>query len=273
MDKRSFLVLGLSGLVTAACSTNSNSGDAAAKRSSIDASVDSALSTLHAQVPGSRELTAKAKGVLVFPSVVSAGLGVGGSYGQGALRVGGRSVGYYSTTGASVGLLAGADSKAVFVLFMTQEALDKFNASKGWTAGADALVTMAKAGASASIDTQTAQQPVIGFALSNSGLMANLSLDGTKVNKVDLAEAGERTGTAELDQGRIEIPRKNEPQVLLLSSIQGRLLDPGCFTSRDPFRGRYAEASAEPAGELGARPEADQVSDLIERSHTPPPAR
>ncbi|MBB3176807.1 YSC84-related protein [Variovorax sp. Sphag1AA] len=188
MDKRSFLALGLSGLFTAACSTTSSStsGDPAAKRSSIDASVDSALSTLHAQVPGSRELTAKAKGVLVFPSVVSAGLGVGGSYGQGALRVGGRSAGYYSTTGASVGFLAGADSKAVFVLFMTQQALDKFVASNGWTAGADASVTMAKAGASASIDTQTAQQPVIGFALSNAGLMANLSLDGTKVNKMAL---------------------------------------------------------------------------------------
>jgi lipid-binding SYLF domain-containing protein len=128
----------------------------------------------------------KAKGVLVFPSVVSAGLGVGGSYGQGALRVGGRSVGYYSTTAASVGLLAGADSKAVFVLFMTHEALDKFVASRGWTAGADASVTMAKVGASAAIDTQTAQQPVIGFALSNAGLMANLSLDGTKINKTDL---------------------------------------------------------------------------------------
>ena len=187
MDKRSFLAVGLLGVLGSACTTTSSSGgDATAKRSSIDASVDSALSKLYAQVQGSRELTAKAKGVLVFPSVVSAGLGVGGSYGQGALRAGGRSVGYYSTTAASVGLLAGADSKAVFVLFMTQEAFDKFVASKGWTAGADASVTMAKVGASAAIDTQTAQQPIIGFALSNAGLMANLSLDGTKINKIDL---------------------------------------------------------------------------------------
>lgn len=187
MDKRSFLACGLLAVLATACSsTSTSSGDAAAKRSSIDASVDSAMSRLHAQVPGSRELAAKAKGVLVFPSVVSAGLGVGGSYGQGALRVGGRSVGYYSTTAASVGLLAGADSKAVFLLFMTQDALDKFRASNGWTAGADASVTMMKTGASAAIDTQTAQQPVVGFALSNAGLMANLSLDGTKVSKLDL---------------------------------------------------------------------------------------
>jgi lipid-binding SYLF domain-containing protein len=187
MDKRSFLACGLLAVLATACTTTStSSGDPAAKRSSIDASVDSAMSKLYTQVQGSRELVGKARGVLVFPSVVSAGLGVGGSYGQGALRVGGKSVGYYSTTAASVGLLAGADSKAVFLLFMTQDALDKFRASNGWTAGADASVTMLKVGASAGIDTQTAQQPIVGFALSNAGLMANLSLDGTKISKLDL---------------------------------------------------------------------------------------
>jgi lipid-binding SYLF domain-containing protein len=187
MKKRSFLAGGLLAVLTAACTTTGTSGgDPAARRSSIDSSVDAALSKLYGQVQGSRELTAKARGVLVFPSVVSAGLGVGGSYGQGALRVGGHSVGYYSTTAASVGLLAGADSKAVFVLFMTQEALDKFRASSGWTAGADASVTMLKVGANATVDTQTVQQPIVGFALSNAGLMANLSLDGTKINRLDL---------------------------------------------------------------------------------------
>lgn len=187
MDKRTFLTGGLLSVLAAACTTTSNtSGDASAKRGSINASVDSALTRLYAQAPGSREMTAKAKGVLVFPAVVSAGLGIGGSYGQGALRVGGRTEGYYSTTAASVGLLAGADSKAVFVLFMTQDALDKFRASKGWTAGADASVTMLKVGATAAIDTQTMQQPVVGYALSNAGLMANLSLDGTKVSRLDL---------------------------------------------------------------------------------------
>ncbi|MDM0106996.1 YSC84-related protein [Variovorax sp. J22R24] len=186
MDKRSFLAGALLAVLAAACTTTSTTGgDPAAKRASIDASVDSALSKLYTQAPGSREMTGKAKGVLVFPAVVSAGLGIGGSYGQGALRVGGKTDGYYSTTAASVGLLAGADSKAVFVLFMTQESLDKFRASRGWTAGADASVTMLKVGASAAVDTQTMQQPVVGYALSNAGLMANLSLDGTKVNKLE----------------------------------------------------------------------------------------
>jgi len=186
MDKRAFLAGALLAVFGVGCTTTSTTrGDPAAERRSIDASVDGALSKLYAQAQGSRELTGRAKGVLVFPSVVSAGLGVGGSYGQGALRIGGRTDGYYSTTAASVGLLAGADSKAVYVLFMTQDALDKFRASKGWTAGVDASVTMLNVGASAAISTQTAQQPIVGYALSNAGLMANLSLDGTKINKLD----------------------------------------------------------------------------------------
>ncbi|MDQ6628625.1 MAG: YSC84-related protein [Pseudomonadota bacterium] len=188
MNKRNFLAtIGLAAAMAACSTTNPNvSGDAGSKRAAIDANVSGALSKLYAQEPSARELTRKARGVLVFPAVVSAGFVVGGSYGQGALLVGNQTAGYYSTTAASVGLLAGADSKAVYVLFMTQEALDKFRASKGWTAGADASVSVLKAGANAGVDTQTVQQPVIGYVLTNAGLMANLSIDGTKVNKLDL---------------------------------------------------------------------------------------
>lgn len=188
MKKRSFVLAASLAFAFAGCTTSTSSGNAdpAAKRQGIDSSVDAAMSKLYTQVPGSREVVAKARGVLVFPSVISAGLGIGGSYGQGALRVEGRTEGYYSTTAASVGLLAGADSKAVYLLFMTQESLDKFRASKGWTAGADATVTMLKTGASANVDTQTAQQQVVGYVLNNSGLMASLSIDGTKINRLDL---------------------------------------------------------------------------------------
>jgi len=188
MNKRLFLALGSLSIALAACTTTGPGAksDPAAQRKSIDSGVDSALTKLYAQVPGSREMVAKSKGVLVFPSVVSAGFVVGGSYGQGALRSNGATAGYYSTTAGSVGLLAGADSKALFVLFMTQETYDKFVASKGWTAGADASVTLVKVGAAAGVDTQTGQQPIIGYALSNAGLMANLSIDGTKFNKLDL---------------------------------------------------------------------------------------
>jgi len=193
MNKRHFLVAatGAVALALAACTTATGTGgDAsaspAAKRASIDSAVDSALSNLYTQAPGSRELVAKARGVLVFPNVVSAGFIVGGSYGQGALRVGGSTSGYYSTAAGSVGLLAGAESKQMYVLFMTDDALNKFRNSNGWTMGADASVTLVKVSADAVANTELASQQVVAYVLAKGGLMANLSLDGTKINKLDL---------------------------------------------------------------------------------------
>jgi lipid-binding SYLF domain-containing protein len=118
--------------------------------------------------------------------VVSAGFVVGGSYGEGALREGNATTGYYSVAAGSVGLLAGAQSKAMYLLFMTEEVLQKFKGSEGWTAGADASVALANVGADAGVDTKTAQAPIIGFVRTNGGLMANSSIDGTKFSKLRL---------------------------------------------------------------------------------------
>lgn len=191
MNKRVFLVVGASiaalAVFSTGCTTSDGgSGDPATRRRAIDADVDRALSQLYDQARGSHELVSSAKGVLVFPSVVSAGFIVGGTHGLGALRMGGATVRYYSMTAASVGLLAGAQSKSVFYLFMTDDALRRFEASSGWTVGADASVALISVGANAQVDTRSVQQPVIGFVLTNSGLMANLSMDGTRVTPIDL---------------------------------------------------------------------------------------
>jgi lipid-binding SYLF domain-containing protein len=122
----------------------------------------------------------------VFPNVMEAGFVFGASRGQGALRVGGRTVSYHATTSGSFGLQAGAQSTAVFVLFMTQDALQRFQNSRGWTVGADASVTLITAGANAQVNTTTAQQPVIGYVLSNRGLMAGVTLDGARVTQLNL---------------------------------------------------------------------------------------
>jgi lipid-binding SYLF domain-containing protein len=187
MNRRDILALSAATLVVG-CSTTSPSdnADPASRRKEIDAATDAALNELNTSTPGARDLVAKARGVLVFPRVTSAGFIVGGTYGQGALRKGGRSAGYYSVGAGSVGLLAGAQTRSVFLLFMTPEALQKFEASKGWTVGADASVAMIDVGASANINSQTAQSPVIGFVRNQNGLMANLSIDGTKFQKLDL---------------------------------------------------------------------------------------
>ncbi len=125
--------------------------------------------------------------MLIFPSVVKAGLGIGGQYGKGALRVGSRSVRYYSTAAASFGLQAGAQSRSMAFLFMTDEALTKFKNSNGWDAGGDASVAVIKTGANGAVDLKTATQPVIAVVYGNTGLMADLSLQGTKVSKLDIS--------------------------------------------------------------------------------------
>ncbi|TKC87245.1 hypothetical protein FAZ69_18095 [Trinickia terrae] len=195
MQKRNFMLKAAAALVAGSlaltgCTTTPNKPDTSAtnasKRQSINASVDATMSRLYATVPGSRELVGKARGVLVFPSVIQAGLIVGGQYGEGALRVGGSTVGYYSTASGSLGLQAGAQSKAIVFLFMTQEALDKFRSTDGWSAGGDASVALVKMGANGAIDTNTATAPVEVFVLTNAGLMGDLSLQGTKVSRLGI---------------------------------------------------------------------------------------
>lgn len=190
MQKRKFLVKSAALLCTTAlalsgCTTTPMSGaNTTAKRQEIDASVNSTLTRLSSTMPGSHELVNKARGVLVFPAVLAAGFGVGGEYGEGALRIGGKTVDYYSTATASFGLQIGAQSKAIIFLFMTQEALDKFRSSQGWTAGVDASVAVIKAGANGDVDLNTATQPVNVFVMTNQGLMANLTVEGTKITKL-----------------------------------------------------------------------------------------
>jgi len=143
------------------------------------------LERLYDTTPGSRELVAKAAGVLVFPRAISAGLVVGGEFGNGELRTNGRFAGYYRTTTGSVGWQIGAQSRALVFVFMTQDALTKFQNSKGWSAGADASVAALKVGANGAVDVNAAGAPVAAFVLTNGGLMANLSIEGTKVTRID----------------------------------------------------------------------------------------
>ncbi|HEX3380742.1 MAG TPA: YSC84-related protein [Paraburkholderia sp.] len=195
MNRRNFVhTLALStmaaSLALAGCTTTGSSGESpatdAAKRQEIDAAVDGTMSKLFSTVQGSHELVAKAQGVLVFPSVKKAAFIVGGEYGEGALRVGGHTVGYYSTAAASFGLQAGAQSTAVLFLFMTADSLAKFRSSSGWSAGADASVSLLKVGANGAIDTTSATSEVIAIVLTNAGLMADVSVSGAKVTRLNL---------------------------------------------------------------------------------------
>ena len=179
----------VAGFALAGCTTTGSSSagsNPAARRQDINAGVDATMAKLFSTVHGSHELVAKARGVLVFPSVLAAGFWVGGQYGEGALRMNGATAGYYSTASGSIGLQIGAQSKAIIFLFMNEHSLAEFRNSQGWAAGGDASVAVLKVGANGDVDTNTATAPVLAFVLTNGGLMANLSLEGTKVTRLDL---------------------------------------------------------------------------------------
>ncbi|AIO47853.1 MULTISPECIES: BPSL1445 family SYLF domain-containing lipoprotein [Burkholderia] len=195
MQKRNLVLKAAAALIVGSlaltgCTTTPDKPDNAAtnasKRQSIDASVDATLSRMYSTVKGSRELVAKSRGVLVFPEVIQAGFIVGGQSGNGALRVGGSTVGYYNTSSLSVGLQAGAQSKAIVFLFMTQQALDEFRGSDGWAAGAGASVALVKMGANGAVDSNTATAPIQVVVLTNAGLMGDVSINGTKVTKLKI---------------------------------------------------------------------------------------
>ncbi|MEA3087570.1 MAG: hypothetical protein QOC89_5267 [Paraburkholderia sp.] len=195
MNRRDFVLktavgTAAAGLTLAGCTMTPGSGKSpetdASKRQAIDAEVNGTLSRLFSTVPGSRELVSKAQGVLVFPSVVKAAFIAGAEYGEGSLHVGGTTAGYYSTASGSFGFQAGAQSTAVIFLFMTRDALDKFRNAAGWSVGGDVAVSLVKVGANGTIDTTTATSQVAAIVLTNTGLMADASLAGTKVTRLKL---------------------------------------------------------------------------------------
>jgi len=149
----------------------------------LDAKVDSSLENFQ-KVGGAVDVLNKAAGVLVFPSVFKGGIGIGGEYGEGALRVGGKTIDYYNTAAASIGFQLGGQKKTIIMVFMDRAALDKFRASPGWKIGGDISVAVIAVGAGASIDSAKLNQPIVAFVMDQKGLMYNLTLEGSKLTKI-----------------------------------------------------------------------------------------
>ena len=150
----------------------------------IDAGVDTALERFQREVFAGKDMLSKAKGVLVFPGVIKAGIGIGGEYGVGALRIKGKTAGYYNTITGSFGFQLGGQVKSVYLLFMEDGALKGFQSAAGWKAGVDGSVALITVGADGSVDTTKTNQPIIAYVLGQKGLMYNLSIEGSKYNKI-----------------------------------------------------------------------------------------
>ena len=156
----------------------------AASKEELDAEVREAVANFYQHTSAGKELAARAAGMLVFPNVLKAGVGIGGEYGEGALLVGGKTTAYYNIAAASIGFQLGAQARSQIVLFMTPGALSRFRSSKGWKAGVDGSVALATLGAGGAIDSETAKKPIIGFIFSNKGLMYNLTFEGSKISPI-----------------------------------------------------------------------------------------
>jgi len=172
------------GFVVLAGSWGADSAVAATARE-IDVSVDVALEKFEAEVGGAKQLLASAKGVLMFPKVIKAGFGFGGEYGEGSLRIGGKTVDYYNTIAGSFGFQVGAQAKTIMLVFLDEHALKQFRASEGWKAGVDGSVAVIAIGAGTSLDTTKLNNPIVGFVLDQKGLMYNLTLEGSKFSKIN----------------------------------------------------------------------------------------
>ena len=152
--------------------------------SQLDAKVDIAIKKFEEQVEGGSGFLPKVKGYLVFPSVIKAGLIVGGKYGKGALRVNGATKHYYSLTSASIGWQAGAQEHAMLIAFLSETSLHNFMKSNGWEAGVDGSIAVSDWGKSKDIGSISFEKPIIAFIYDEKGLMASVSVAGTKFQKI-----------------------------------------------------------------------------------------
>ncbi|QUS35470.1 YSC84-related protein [Falsirhodobacter algicola] len=179
LNRRNFLAASGVTLALGACANGVNSSGGAM----IDARVDVARDYLFQQYPGTRDLADRSAGVLFMPLITEAGLGIGGAYGRGALRINGATVDYYSAAKATVGFQIGAQQYAHALFFMTPASLAEFRSSSGWVAGADLRYAVPEQGGSIGKDT-TEINPVIALVYGQSGLIAGATVAGTKYTRI-----------------------------------------------------------------------------------------
>lgn len=154
-------------------------------RAEIDASVNAALARFDQQVKGGAKFLAKSKGALVLPDVIKAAFVIGGQYGEGALREGAKTYGYYSIAGGSWGASFGIQKKDLIIVFRDADALKQFEESSGWQVGVNGAVTLINVGVGADVSTMQINQPIVAFVVGQKGLMFDVSLQGAKISRLN----------------------------------------------------------------------------------------
>ena len=156
----------------------------AATAEDLDKEATQALQTLYKTNPVAAEIARHAKAVLVFPKIIKAGLVFGGSYGEGVLQKGGTTAGYYNTVSASWGWQAGAESYGYVVFLVNDKAVKYLEKSKGWEFGVGPTIVVVNDGVAKSLSSTTLKDDAYAFVFDQQGLMASLSIEGTKVSRI-----------------------------------------------------------------------------------------
>jgi lipid-binding SYLF domain-containing protein len=186
LSRRGFTLgaLGAASLTSAGLTAACGNGVGSRAPETIDARVDTTLDYLFSNYPSTQALAEKANGILIMPLMTEAGLGVGGAYGRGALRINNVTVDYYSATKGSIGLQIGAQQFAHVLFFMTESSLSRFRRSSGWAAGADIEYVFKDMGENLRAETTTSTAPVVAVVFGQAGLLAGVSLEGMKYTRI-----------------------------------------------------------------------------------------
>lgn len=178
-----FAATAVIGLVSlGGCASTANSP---ASRADISNSSSQALNQLVRDNPAAAAISRQSRAVLIFPSIVKAGLVFGGAYGEGELRQGGATTGYYTSFTGSWGLQAGAQSYGYAVFLMNDNAVRYLEESDGWEIGVGPTVVVVNAGVAENLSSSTLQDDAYAFIFDQRGLMAGVSIEGTKVSRVN----------------------------------------------------------------------------------------
>tara|TARA_B100000676_G_scaffold302320_1_gene351039 strand:- start:766 stop:1377 length:612 start_codon:yes stop_codon:yes gene_type:complete len=187
-------------------SLNFSQTTSARNSNEIDASIESALERFSEEVQGSQGYLDGARGILVIPRMIKAGVVLGMEYGEGALIVDDIKVQYYRAFSTSLGIQLGVGAKDLVILFFDDEAMDDFLYSSGWQAGVDGAVALWTMGAGGSIDTTESQDPIVGFVFGHKGIIAGVSFEGTKFTKIwpDAEEDTEEEDIEEFNENALD---------------------------------------------------------------------
>ena len=187
-------------------SLNFSQTTSARNSNEIDASIESALERFSQEVQGSQGYLDGARGILVIPRMIKAGVVLGMEYGEGALIVDDIKVQYYRAFSTSLGIQLGVGAKDLVILFFDDEAMDDFLYSSGWQAGVDGAVALWTMGVGGSIDTTESQDPIVGFVFGHKGIIAGVSFEGTKFTKIwpDAEEDQEEEDIEEFNENALD---------------------------------------------------------------------